>query len=227
MQPPGAEVLHDRRTAARADARNSGAGLRLRRSSSRLERAEAGMQDAGADPDAAFIFFRIAFNALCAGHTGKFHEASERGAVERRSVKVCRPDTDRVVHNAIRPRWPGPIGLLPGNPCVYRRFWTDKGKPGAVDGWQARLAAGRKRVPQALARQDACAVLCEVFDRLHGPRNRLVRGGARDSAVNRDQVKDGRAIVASLVSRFVAHMLANHAEDRDRPHLPPEFAAGG
>lgn len=228
LQPPSAESLFDRWIAAHAKERNSWVGLRLRRSTSWLSRAEAAMQDEPGDPDAAFIFLWIAFNALYAEHTSRFYDASEKGAAERFFGKVCRLDADRMIYNAIWSRFSGPIRMLLDNPYVYKRFWTDKDKPGAGDDWQARFAARRKRVHRALARQDTYAILCELFERLYVLRNQLVHGGATwNSTVNRDQVTDGRAIMATLVPHFLAIMIDNHEAGWGRPHFPPEFVSDG
>ena len=75
LQPSSAEALFDRWIAAHSKERNSWVGLRLRRSTSWLFRAETAMRDANGDPDAAFIFLWIAFNALYAEHT-RFYDTS-------------------------------------------------------------------------------------------------------------------------------------------------------
>ena len=52
-------------------------------------------------------------------------------------------------------------------------------------------------------------------------RNQLVHGGATwNSAVNRDQVRDGAAILGFLVPVFVDVMMDNPHEDWGRPFYP-------
>ena len=180
------------------------------------------------DPDAAFIFLWIAFNALYAEDTAKFYDSSEQGAAQRFFARICRLDNDRVVYDAIWLRFSGPIRLLLDNPYVYKRFWLEKAKSRTGDGWRAQFAARKKRTLRALARQDTYAILCELFERLYVLRNQLVHGGATwNSQANRDQVKDGQAVMATLVPHFVAIMIAHHNEDWGRPHFPPEYVADG
>ena len=197
LQFPSAEALGVRWEAAHPEEQYGWLGLRVRRATSWLSRAEAEMRDEPGDPDAAQRFF----------------------------VKVCRLDRDRVVYDAIWSRFSGPIRLLLDNPYVYTRYWMDRNKPGG-GGWQARFAARKERTHHALARQDTYAILCELFERLYVLRNQLVHGGATwNSRANRDQVKDGQAILATLVPHFLAIMIANHEADWGRPHFPPEYVA--
>ena len=149
-------------------------------------------------------------------------------AAQRFFVKVCRLDREQVVYDAIWSRFSGPIRLLLDNPYVYKRYWMDRNKPGGGSGWQARFAARKERTHRALARQDTYAILCELFERLYVLRNQLVHGGATwNSKANRDQVKDGQAIMATLLPHFISIMIANHETDWGRPHFPPVYVADG
>ncbi|MCE2468352.1 MAG: hypothetical protein J4G06_10110 [Caldilineaceae bacterium] len=199
LQFPSAEALGVRWEAAHPEEQYGWLGLRVRRATSWLSRAEAEMRDEPGDPDAAQQFF----------------------------VKVCRLDRERVVYDAIWSRFSGPIRLLLDNPYVYKWYWMDRNKPGG-GGWQARFAARKERMHRALAQQDTYVILCEMFERLYVLRNQLVHGGATwNSRANRDQVKDGQAILATLVPHFISIMIANHEADWGRPHFPPEYVADG
>ena len=60
-----------------------------------------------------------------------------------------------------------------------------------------------------------------VFDRLYVLRNQLVHGGATwNSRVNRDQVRDGAAILAVHMPVFVDVMMDSPGEDWGRPFYP-------
>ena len=64
-------------------------------------------------------------------------------------------------------------------------------------------------------------VLRLVFDRLYVLRNQLVHGGSTwNSRVNRDQMRDGAAILAFLMPVFVDVMMDNPHEDWGRPFYP-------
>jgi hypothetical protein len=64
-------------------------------------------------------------------------------------------------------------------------------------------------------------VLCFLFDRLSVLRNQLVHGGATgNSAVNRAQIRDGAAILATLMPIFVDIMMDAPYADWGRPFHP-------
>ena len=64
-------------------------------------------------------------------------------------------------------------------------------------------------------------VLTLVFDRLYVLRNQLVHGGSTwNSIVNRDQVRDGAAILSFLVPVFADVMMDNPDEEWGRPFYP-------
>jgi hypothetical protein len=68
---------------------------------------------------------------------------------------------------------------------------------------------------------DTVRVLTLVFDRLYVLRNQLVHGGSTwNSIVNRDQVRDGAAILSFLVPVFTDVMMENPDEEWGRPFYP-------
>jgi len=72
-----------------------------------------------------------------------------------------------------------------------------------------------------LQARNTAEILSLVFDRLYVLRNQLVHGGATwNSRVNRDQVRDGAAILAFLMPVFVDVMMDHPDEDWGRPFYP-------
>ena len=60
-----------------------------------------------------------------------------------------------------------------------------------------------------------------MFDRLYVLRNQLMHGGSTwNSAVNRNQVRDGAAIMGFLMPVFVDIMMDNPQADWGRPFYP-------
>jgi hypothetical protein len=60
-----------------------------------------------------------------------------------------------------------------------------------------------------------------VFDRLYVLRNQLVHGGSTwNSSVNRDQVRDGAAVLGTLLPIFIDIMMDNPYRDWGRPFYP-------
>lgn len=189
-------------------------GLRVHRALSWLGRAEA---ESG-DPDAQFLFAWIAFNAAY---------AEERDVVGERSAfrdffeKLVRLDPDRRIYDAIWSRFPGPIRLLLTNRYVFEPFWKHRNDVPGYENWEERFEKAAAACNVALARSDTPRVLSLVFDRLYVLRNQLVHGGATwASSVNRDQVRDGAAILMFLLPIFLDVMMSTPDEDWGRPFYP-------
>ena len=91
----------------------------------------------------------------------------------------------------------------------------------SFEDWEEWFRASERRFRRALEERDTVRVLRLVFDRLYVLRNQIVHGGATwNSQVNRDQVRDGAAILAFLMPVFVDVMMDNPHEDWGRPFYP-------
>ena len=120
----------------------------------------------------------------------------------------------------LRAGFPETMGLrvLLHNRFVFNPFWQHHNGIVGFEDWEERFRASRRRFARALQARDTVAVLSLVFDRLHVLRNQFVHGGATwKSQVNRDQVRDGAAILAFLMPVFVDVMMVHPDEDRGRP----------
>ena len=94
---------------------------------------------------------------------------------------------------------------------------TLSGKPGAVH----RFATSKRRFAEALKARDTLTILSMLFDRLYVLRNQLIHGGATwNSGVNRDQMRDGTAILAFLVPVFIDLMMDAPDQDWGAPFYP-------
>ena len=187
---------------------------RMRRATSWLTRAEQ-EQD---DPDAAFIFYWIAFNAAYAEHQ-RGYDDRERDIFEDYFTKIAPLDNGGIVYNAIWMKFNGPIKALLENKFVFQPFWDDS------PNWEQRFNDGQYDIEQELLGRKTRAILVRMFDRLYVLRNQLIRGGATwQGSVNREQVEDGAAIMAFLVPHFINLMLDNPNIDWGLPRYSPEWA---
>lgn len=193
-------------------------GLRVHRAISWVGRAEA----CGDDHDARFLFLWIAFNAAYADET-EFQAVAPgaRSTFAEYFEKTVRLDSDQRIYRAIWDGFSGPIRLLMQNRYVFHPFWQHhNGIPGYED-WEARFVSSARSFALAIQAQDTARVLSFVFDRLYVLRNQLVHGGATwNSSVNRDQVRDGAAILGFLMPVFLDIMMENATEDWGRPFYP-------
>ena len=192
-------------------------GLRVHRSISWIGRAEDATDD-----DGWFIFLWIGFNAAYADEE-EFHNAApgERAAFTGFFRKVVALDPGQRVYDAIWNNFAGPIRVLLHNRYVFNPFWQHHNGIGGYEDWEERFRASERRFARALRARNTVEVLSLVFDRLYVLRSQLVHGGATwNSRVNRDQVRDGAAILAFLMPVFVDVMMDNPGEDWGRPFYP-------
>ena len=201
MSPLTADALKQRHRAIR-DGQDTDTATRLHRAISWLARAE---QEAD-DPDADFIFLWIALNAAYAREFGR--DESERDRFRQFVAALVALDESRMLHQTLFSTFSGPIRTLIDNCFVFEPFWTALREHDASGRWEAAFAGSKKAALAAIIGQDTATVLSIVFDRLYVLRNQLVHGGATwNSQVNRQQLRDGAAILGSLVPLMLSVML--------------------
>ncbi len=193
---------------------SSALGLRPRRCTSWLERAEREMEKDRPDHDAAFIFYWIAFNAA--------YEESRTGAClgeedkKRRDVlfdEIIALDRYDKVSNAIPMKCKDPIMEFLDNKYVFQLFWA------RYKNWEETLERERDEVDRApllwRAEEHTKKTLSILFDRLYVLRNQLIHGGATwKGSMNREQVISGARTTASLVTLFTELMMDNPDTER-------------
>lgn len=221
MPGPGATLadLHARlkvRQRAERDGYPEAVALRLHRALSWLGRAGQEPEDA----DVRFILLWIAFNAAYAADLGP-DRTGARDEVATYFQRLCRLDGGQRIYATVWTRFPQEIRLLLDNRFVFAPFWRHhNGEPGFAD-WEARLARERRSVHDALRRQDTPRVLRQLFERLYVLRNQLVHGGATwNGRVNRTQVRDGAAILGTLLPIFLEIMMDHPGEAWGKPYYP-------
>jgi hypothetical protein len=211
----GHELLKEKQRKLREDFPTA-LTLRVHRALSWLGRAE---KEAG-DLDICFILLWIGFNAAYAADI----EAALTGERERfRSFFAGLVELDRHnrIYDAVWRRFPNEIRLLLSNKYVYSPFWAHQnGVPGNED-WADRLAASHRAVNSAMARHDTPRILSVIFDRLYVLRNQLIHGGATwNSSANRDQVRDGAAVMGWLLPIFIDIMMEHAEHEWGMPQYP-------
>ena len=179
-------------------------GLRVRRALSWVERAERESDD----PDAAFIFYWIAFNAAYAQDRPRSIDSTERELFADFFNAILSLDSGHTIYNAIWVRFSDSIRILLDNKFVFQPFWNHHAGRG-YDNWEHMFERSRRGVHQALAARNTSVILSTLFDRMYVLRVQLIHGGATwRSSVNRAQVRDGARILSFLVPLFVALMMS-------------------
>jgi hypothetical protein len=189
--------------------------LRVHRALSWLGRAEAEAED----DDVRFILFWVGFNAAYARDLSE--TASERDAFKAYFDALESLDADHRIYNAVWERFPHEIRLLLSNKYIYAPFWKHTNGSDGYDDWAERLTASQRCIAAAVAQRDTARILSTVFDRLYVLRNQLLHGGATwNSMVNRDQVRDGAAVMGWVLPIFIDIMMDNPSRDWGRPLYP-------
>lgn len=192
-------------------------GLRVHRALSWIARAEE-----ADDADGRFIFLWIAFNAAYADESEfQMIAPPAREAFADFFRKVNSLDPGQRIYNAIWENFSGPIRVLMENRFVFYAFWQHYNGMNGYEDWGTRFYKSNRQFINAFKKRDTVRVLGNVFDRLYVLRNQLVHGGSTwNSDINRDQVRDGAAILEFLVPVFVDVMMDNPQEDWGRPFYP-------
>ena len=190
--------------------------LRVHRALSWLIRAETEAEDA----DVRFILLWVGFNAAYAGDVSQALD-SERDNFRSFFATLIGFDRNHRIYDTVWQRFSQEIRLLLDNQFVFAPFWQHhNGVPGYAD-WAERLNRSRAAIRNALGRHDTPTLLSILFDRLYVLRNQLVHGGATwNSDVNRAQVRDGAALLGSLLPIFIDLMMDNPDHEWPMPHYP-------
>ncbi|MXZ90769.1 MAG: hypothetical protein F4W95_05490 [Chloroflexi bacterium] len=178
----------------------------MRRAISWLARAEQERDD----PDAAFIFYWISFNALYSIDRPASYKYVERSAIRDYFQKIVSIDIDDVLYDSVWEKFTGPIRVLLDNQYVFNPFWLSSDRERADADWRRQFNNKLSSIHRALGNRsrNTTVILNELFDRLYVLRSQLIHGGATwQGRVNRSQVQDGAAIMAFLVPHFINLML--------------------
>lgn len=191
-------------------------GLRVHRAISWLGRAE---RESG-DPDLRFILLWISFNAAYARDIGS-EEVRQRDAFRAFFGRLVRLDAGQEIYGLVWERFSQEIRLLLDNRFLFQPFWKHQnGLPGS-ENWARELANDRRAIARAMAGRDTVRLLAIIFERLYVLRNQLVHGGATwNGSVNRDEVRNGAALLGRMMPLFIDLMMDHPHEDWGRPYYP-------
>lgn len=177
--------------------------VRIHRALSWLERAELESKD----PDIRFILLWIALNAAYSREFSLDEKERDRVHEFLRTLVARDAETGRLQQGLVD-KFTGPIRTLIDNKYTYYPFWKALRDHDSSEEWKKRFNKERKVATKSLLNKDTATVLAIVFDRLYVLRNQLVHGGATwNGRINRQQVRDGAAILGFLVPLVLEIML--------------------
>jgi hypothetical protein len=203
LAPPSHAELKARHRAERDSWASRDLSIRIHRALSWLGRADSETDD----EDVRFLLLWVAFNAAYAGPITN-ESVSEREAFRRYFGLLLICDRRRRIADAIHQRFSNEIRVLLANPYVYAPFWQHQAGEGGHEEWQLWLERDNRAAQTALLSGETDKVLSIIFGRLYVLRNQLVHGGATwNSAINRNQVRDGVRILSWLLPIFLDLMM--------------------
>lgn len=201
----------------RRDASAPDLSLRIHRALSWLHRAELTEDDL----DARFIFLWIAFNAAYAIDVEEQYRKSERRLFEEFFRKLVSLDRENQLYKLVWDEFPGAIRVLLDNRYVFQPFWDYHNNRLEKEVWEQGFVTAKKRVAQALARQDTSQILSIIFRRIYTLRNQIIHGGATwNSQANRSQLRDCVLLLEKIVPVIIDLMLENDKDEWGKPFYP-------
>ena len=161
--------------------------LRLYRGYSWMKRADEIFELHPEDPDDAFIFYWIAFNALYAEDSEEAQEARERDNFGKFFAKLLNLDTSAAINQVLWVGFQDEIRAFLENQFVFEPFWKFHNGVEGYNNW-ANLFERRKRdALDAIFEMNTQVALETLFDRLYVLRNQILHGAATyRSSVNRN-----------------------------------------
>lgn len=203
--------------------------LRLRRSVGWLGRAERELYHSDPpDLDMAFTCYWFAFNALYAQnpHTsGQGEKASFKAFFE--TVIGYDDKCKRTILAEIQGNLSKPIRVLMDNVYAFESFWRYYNDVPGYANWEVDFEEAKRKVKEALRKQDVYEILSVLFERLYVVRNQIVHGNATwNGGRNIDQLRVGVNIMAFLLPLLMTLVMDNPKMDLGKPYytLPIEAA---
>ena len=192
-------------------------GLRIHRAQSWFARAEL-CED---DDDARFIFLWIALNSAYADEIQRLR-GTEQSVLDQFLNRLVSLDREKLLYEMVWTKFAGPVRLLLDNQFVFQPFWDYQNGRISERRWKWSFAGAKRKAIRALRDTTQTAtVLAIVLARLYTLRNQLMHGGATwRGSVNRDQIRDGTAILNDFVPLVIHLLMDNPDEDWGDPCYP-------
>ena len=192
-------------------------GLRVHRALSWFERANL----CGDDDDARFIFLWISLNSAYADEIQR-SRGTEQSVLDQFLNRLVSLDHENLLYDLVWAKFTGPVRLLLDNQFVFQPFWDYRNGRISERRWKWSFRGAKRKAVGALRDTNQTAtVLAIVLARLYTLRNQLMHGGATwQGSVNRDQIRDGTAILNDLVPLVIHLLMDNADEDWGDPCYP-------
>lgn len=174
-----------------------------------------------ADPDAAFVFGWISFNAAYARDMGNDPGGPARAVFHDFFSALVGADAKGRIAHELWYQHEGVIAELLDNRYIFNPFWRYHNGEEEFSNWEERFERAKEVAREAIERGDTPRLLSILFDRLYVLRNQIVHGGATwGSKVNRKQVADAVELLHCLLPLFIDTMVSSPGRDWGIAHYP-------
>jgi hypothetical protein len=188
---------------------------RLHRAISWLQCAELQSEEA----DIQFLSLWISFNACYAMELTEAESKPEREKFKLFISTLVKHDETGKIFSLLWNKFGGPVRLLIENHFIFKPFWDFQ--RGEIPEWEAAFERYNTEARNCLSANKVDGLLHIILDRLYVLRNQIFHGGATfRSQVNRQQVKDGNAILAMLMPILISIIMEHPEEDWGRLMYP-------
>jgi hypothetical protein len=188
----------------------------------RLHRAISWLQCAenqAEEPDIQFLSLWISFNACYAIELTEADAKPERDKFKQFISTLVRYDAGGKIFSLLWNKFGGPVRLLIENHFIFRPFWDFQ--RGDIPEWEPAFERSNTEARNCLSGNRVDGLLHIILDRLYVLRNQIFHGGATfGSQVNRQQVKDGCAILSMLMPILIDIIMEHPEEDWGRLMYP-------
>jgi len=164
--------------------------------------------------DQAFINLWISFSAC-------FYVEGDESIIPFIEKLIAFDDEQKIYH-CLWHEYSGSVKALIKNPYVFAEFWqaqrlaqqSNEGDVLVKESWRESFDRSSVEALNYLSRKQVANLFSIVLDRLYVLRSQVLQGGSTyQSRVNREQVQDGVAMLASLMPTIIEIML--HASDQE------------
>lgn len=194
--------------------------LRVHRALSWLHRAE---QEAG-DPDAAFIYLWIAFNAAYSRDIEEGASHSEKERYKNFLRILVESDIRKRIPSVLFDQFSDALPDLIANKFIFAEYWQNQANPNASEDWESLLDDSIRRAHGAAQYRDAFHYLRIVLSRLYVLRNQLLHGSATwNSETNRKQVQDAAQVMRMFVPIMIDTIMNDPDNDWGEPLYPVQY----
>ena len=183
---------------------------RIHRAVSWLKRANAEDKD----PDAAFLFLWISFNAAYARMIEDEVQKGEREKYDRFIGCLVSADRRGRIADLLFNQFSDSLQELIANQYVFHEYWQRQLYPDRDIDWQQQLSFSILNASMYARKRNAYEYLRIVLSRAHVLRNQIVHGASTwGGKTNRKQVQDATAVLRQLVPLMIDVMMDNPVGD--------------